>query len=445
MRDAAALTAAGLLSRGISVLFSSFLSKSLGGEGLGVLHLVLSAVTFALSLASAGVYLSSVRLTVAAKARGASARAALKLCLIYSLAPGAISFAALFFGADACAALLGYPETAVCMRIFAPALPFAALSSALSGFFTAERKTSLFAAVGLLEQLLAALISMAAVFFYRGADPLFACLATFAARAFCAVLAFIASLFLYFRVRPARDGAQKTPTRELLKIALPDSVSSCLRAFLVAGRQLLIPKAFARGGIPPASGIAAYGAVTGMALPVVYFAACLSSAAASLLVPEIAEMKSSGREKTAATYAKKALFLTFVYAVLVSAAVYISAPLVASVLFPKTDAAFYIRLLAPIIPVSYADTTTDSILKGLGLQLDSMFFNIAEAVLCLLMVVFLVPRLGIWGYICMIFAGEIFNFALSFSRLLPALSSAPRRRYKEHNYWEKLKSAHKHI
>ena len=61
--------------------------------------------------------------------------------------------------------------------------------------------------------------------------------------------------------------------------------------------------------------------------------------------------------------------------------------------------------------------TTDGILKGLGLQLDSMRFNIIEAAVCLSMVLALVPICGIWGYVAMIFAGEILNFGLSINRL----------------------------
>ena len=85
--------------------------------------------------------------------------------------------------------------------------------------------------------------------------------------------------------------------------------------------------------------------------------------------------------------------------------------------FGGSDAAFYIRLLAPVIPVSYVDLTCDGILKGLGLQLDSMRFNIIEAAVCLSMVLVLVPRWGIWGYVAMIFTGEILNFGLSINRL----------------------------
>ena len=114
---------------------------------------------------------------------------------------------------------------------------------------------------------------------------------------------------------------------------------------------------------------------------------------------------------------KKALTLTFLFSLTVAAAVYILAPALGRWLFGGGEASFYIRLLAPVIPVSYVDLTCDGILKGLGLQMDSMRYNIIEAAICLSMVLVLVPRWGIWGYVAMIFMGEILNFGLSINRL----------------------------
>ena len=47
-----------------------------------------------------------------------------------------------------------------------------------------------------------------------------------------------------------------------------------------------------------------------------------------------------------------------------------------TVIYPGTDAGRYIRLLAPLIPVMYIDTTVDSMLKGLGEQLYCMTVSI---------------------------------------------------------------------
>jgi stage V sporulation protein B len=331
------------------------------------------------------------------------------------------------------------------MRFFALSLPFISLSCALSGFFTAERLSGVYAGVQLAEQIAKILFSMLILLAVGAESAVGCCLAVILSQCVSSAANTLVSFLLYRRFRRGKTGRGAPKMRDLLKIALPDSVSSCLRSALVTVRQLFIPRAFSQSGISAAEGIATFGIIQSMALPVVYFASCISSSFSSLLIPEIADCIAKGDKKKADTEAVKALKLTFIYALLVSAAVWLSAPLVADRLFPGKNADFYIRLLSPIIPISYMDTTTDCILKGLGLQLDSMRFNIIEAAVCLAMVLTLVPRFGIWGYLLMIFTGEILNFALSISRLAFCLSSSPRGGDKEHDDGVKLKSAHKHI
>ena len=87
-------------------------------------------------------------------------------------------------------------------------------------------------------------------------------------------------------------------------------------------------------------------------------------------------------------------------------------------LYSNDEAALYIRLLAPLVPVMYLDSTTDALLKGLGEQLYSMNVNIIDALLSVIAVYFTVPTFGINGYIVVIIVMELINFSLSATRML---------------------------
>ena len=65
----------------------------------------------------------------------------------------------------------------------------------------------------------------------------------------------------------------------------------------------------------------------------------------------------------------------------------------------------------------YLDHVTDSILKGIGEQVFSMWVNISDSLLSVILGWFLIPRLGIMGYAIVIVIMEGYNFLLSFSRL----------------------------
>ena len=75
-------------------------------------------------------------------------------------------------------------------------------------------------------------------------------------------------------------------------------------------------------------------------------------------------------------------------------------------------------LFAPLVPVMYFDTAVDSMLKGLDQQLYSMGYNILDAGISLVLVLFLVPHTGVAGYLFVIFQSEVLNAALSLNRLL---------------------------
>jgi stage V sporulation protein B len=66
----------------------------------------------------------------------------------------------------------------------------------------------------------------------------------------------------------------------------------------------------------------------------------------------------------------------------------------------------------------YLDTAVDSVLKGLGQQVYTMKINIIDAFVSVLAVWLLVPRLGLNGYIVVIFISELINFSFSFTRMV---------------------------
>ena len=78
---------------------------------------------------------------------------------------------------------------------------------------------------------------------------------------------------------------------------------------------------------------------------------------------------------------------------------------------------YYLNILAPLIPIMYLDNICDSMLKGLGEQIFTMKVNVIDAASCVLCVFFLVPKVGIMGYVAVILLSEMINFGFSVFRL----------------------------
>ncbi len=66
----------------------------------------------------------------------------------------------------------------------------------------------------------------------------------------------------------------------------------------------------------------------------------------------------------------------------------------------------------------YVDSSVDGVLKGMGQQVYSMTVNIIDALTSVILVWFLLPRMGLNGYIISVYVTETLNTTLSLCRML---------------------------
>ena len=135
-------------------------------------------------------------------------------------------------------------------------------------------------------------------------------------------------------------------------------------------------------------------------------------------------------ERTVSMLLRCALLFSLAVAVLLFAA----GDLLGRLIYHSDSAGYYIRVLAPLVPVMYMDIVTDGCLKGLGQMMQSMSFNIAEALIGVLLVITLLPRFALDGYIFVLYFCELFNFTLSITRLQRVVTLRrvlPRQAYKK--------------
>ena len=115
------------------------------------------------------------------------------------------------------------------------------------------------------------------------------------------------------------------------------------------------------------------------------------------------------------------LRLSVLFSLAVALFLFICADALGMLIYDSREAGRYLRILAPLVPVIYTDMSVDGCLKGLGQQVWSMGVNILDALLGLLLTWQLLPRHALAAYIGILYATEIFNFALSIGRLLRCL------------------------
>jgi len=146
------------------------------------------------------------------------------------------------------------------------------------------------------------------------------------------------------------------------------------------------------------------------------------SAIAELIVPELTEAQVQEDERGIRKSVKELLRMSLLFSGAVAAFMYFFADMLGIAVYKSQEAGAYIRILAPLIPIMYTDMTVDGCLKGLGQQVWSMGINIADALLGLALVWWLLPKYALAAYIAIIYFTELFNFALSIIRLRKLIS-----------------------
>ena len=204
----------------------------------------------------------------------------------------------------------------------------------------------------------------------------------------------------------------------IAKITVPVCISASIRSGLVSVEHILIPKGLTEFGYTNDEALSLFGTVHGMAIPIILFCISIPSAFSVLLIPKIAEQNTVGCIEEIRYVGSRAYRTALIFSFGVASYLTLSAFLLGNSLYPGTDAARYIYIFAPLIPIMYVDSVSDAVLKGMGEQLYSMKINIADAAISVLAVFLLVPKIGIVGYVIAIYLSEGFNTCASMLRVI---------------------------
>ena len=429
VKSALLLGAVSVFMRTVSVVFNAYIAANIGADGMGLFSLINSVYIFAVTLAGSGINLAVTRLVTEAMAKNCDGGIirAVKKCVAYALCFGGGAAILLFAFSDVLATkAIGEPEVSMCFRTLSAALPFIAVSNVFSGYFYAVRRSSKSAFSGAFEQFVKIGVT---VFFLGRLCPLgaeYACLAIVLGMSISEGLSFSYLLLFYLADRKKHlhpSLCDSSSCGSVVSIALPIMLSSCLRSGLVTIEHMLIPRGLEKFGAGRTESLAAYGAVSGMAMPVLLFPSALRAVFSSLIIPELSELSARSdniikNDREICYMVRRACGAALLFGI-GTAGIFVcfSKPL-GLLIYKSATAGKYICMLAPLVPLMYLDMTVDGMLKGLGQQLYCMRVNILDAAVSILLVSVLLSKFGIAGYIACIYITETMNVALSVGRLL---------------------------
>lgn len=419
------LTLVGFAVRAVGVFVGAYIAGAIGAEGVGLQGLISTVYTFGVTFATSGVSLSVTRLVATAIGEGKSTQRVMRGAFLYAFLFGAAACILLFAFADLIGVYVIRDMRSVpALRMLSLSLLPIALSGVISGYFVAVRRVALNAAVQAVSQVMR--IVMTVFLLSRlssvGIESAVSALAlgTTLTESVCFTVSLIEYLVDRKLYGSPRDGG--CGIGDVSRVALPLAFSAYVRSFLLSVEHSLIPKRLVDRGNSREDALSSYGYLGGMALPIILFPMTPLSAFSGLLVPEFAECDGANDRAGMQRIAKGALERALMYATAVAVFIFSFSESLGYAIYGTYEAGKYIEFLAPVIPLMYLDHVTDSMLKGIGEQVYSMWVNIADSFLSVILVWVLIPIFDISGYAIVIIVMELFNFMLSYRRLKRRIS-----------------------
>ena len=423
-QNTAVMTATSLLLRLLGIVFRIFISNRVGAEGMGLYQLVFSVYILGATFATGGL-ITAVTCLVAEKLTQSDSRGVrrlMRLSFLLCVGVGGISALLLYIGAPLIGNWMGDLRAVPAIAISGIALPFIGVAACIKGYFMARRK----AWPPCLSQIVEQSVRIGSILWmlstYWDGSLATACVIIIVGDALSETVACIYLFFAYRRDRKQlpKNTLQTTQKalRSLLHIALPLTAGRYLTTALRTVENFLVPACLTLYTHSNALSLAQFGAVKGMALPLIFFPSALLMTLSGLLIPELSDAYALGQRRQVSRLVERTLHVTLLGSILVGGIFTILGQQLGDLLYHDALVGMLLCILGPLTPVMYLDSVVSGMLKGLGQQVRSLWFAVADSVVRIGLIYLLLPRFGLTGFLYVMLVSNLLTATLSTSRLL---------------------------
>lgn len=418
------LTITSLLMKFASLVFNVYISNQIGSEAVGIFSLVMAVYLFFITVATSGL---NIAVTVIVSEKFAInkdkvAIKAIRTCIFFSLLLGFFAgFLILITSNFITDKFLHNMVSSKPLFYIAIGLPFIAMSSCISSYFTSIRKAYKNAITQIFEFIIKiiATIILLKINISNGVE--YICISLILADVISEICSFSLIFILYVidirfkNLNTIRSFGQRM---NIVKIAFPVAITSYIRSGLSTLKQLIIPSQLEKSGLSCNSALSKYGIINGMVMPIIIFPTVLINSYSMLLIPEFSAYVAQ-KNYTAINYISNKIFkFTCAFSVCISSIFLYFSNELGLIIYNDLETGHFFKLLAPLIFFMYMDNIIDCILKGLNKQFGVMCCNILDLSITTCFIYFLLPIWGIDGYIVSIFISELLNFSISLFQMI---------------------------
>ncbi len=427
VKNTALMTVTSLLLRTLGIVFRIFISNRVGAEGMGLYQLVFSVYVLGATFASSGIVTAVTCLSAEALTRKdtSTLKRVMRLASTACLLVGGVSAVVLYAGAPLIGGWIGDTRSVPAVALSGLALPFIGLSSCYKGYFMARRRAWPPCLSQLMEQTvrIGGILWMLSTLWDGSLER--ACAIIIVGDALSET---VACVYLAIAYRVDRRSLQKETAspasrgrgtlRALLHIAVPLTAGRYLSTALRTIENILVPARLTLFTQSDSLSLEQFGAVKGMALPLIFFPSVLLLTVSGLLVPELADAHALGQRRQVARLVEQTLHLILPAATLIGCLFAVLGRPLGDLLYEHSMVGLLLQILGPLAPIMYLDSVATGMLKGLDEQVHSLLYAVIDSVVRITLIWLLLPRYGITGFLFVMVVSNLLTCLLSTGRLL---------------------------
>lgn len=412
------MAVAGIVVKIIGSLNWIFVSRVLGGEGIGLYQMAFPIYLLALSVSTAGVPVAISIITAEKVAIKdiLGAKRIFRISLLLMAVTGAVFSLATYFGAGL---LIEYrfirdPRAYYSVAALAPAIFFVTILASSRGYLQGWQRMTPTAVSQIAEQILRVItmILFANLLLPRGLE--FAA-AGASLGAFAGAVAGLIVL-VYYHIKLERDIERQYSDhlvavpkemqesswkiiKRIFTLALPVSATSVMLPVVANLDLMIVPARLEVAGYSVAQATELFGYLTGMAVPLINLATILTASLAVSIVPAISEAKALGDKVRSFQQAAAAMRISNMISFPAFVIIFVLDTQISELIYSAAGAGPTVRVLSTSIVLLGIHQVTTGVLQGLGHTSIPMINMIIAAIakVGLNWVLTAEPTLGIQG------------------------------------------------
>lgn len=427
IRGTIILTCTGFLTRLIGFFYRIFLSHTIGAQGMGVFQLTMPLQMLVMAISASGMQTAISRLGASLTALGKK-KEAMDCLVIASAVSVAISTLLAFFihynAAFFACEILKEPRTLPLIRLLCFCFPAGTFHTCINSYYLSRKNAAFPAGTQLLEQLVrvGSCILIYQIFLTEGRKitPIIAVAGSLASEGAAALVSlFIISMHFHNAHYSLFQVKNPFPLlNDIFNISFPLTLNRVLLTLLGSIESVLIPLRLRMYGLSSVEALSIYGIFTGMALPLILFPATITNSLSAMLLPSIAELQALNKKQRIQSVIRQIFLFCISLGCICMAVFFIGGKFLGEFLFHSATAGIYIQTMAFICPFLYLNATLNSILNGLGKSSLCLLHSVVSICVRIIFVFFVIPVLGIRGYLYGILSGELLLTLLHIRALL---------------------------